>query len=164
LFGLSVSIVPALAAGDVSPPSPPATSNKHESGKSSQKRRPKQDQRSERDFKKYVDGYHSARALVLDGKYPEAINAFLALQHDDSPEVVNYLGYAYRKLGNCDLAKVWYDRALAADPDHVRTWEYYGLWHLEQGNKLKAQDFLEKIHLLCGNTIQAAIDSGRHTY
>src|ERR1700694_2249475 len=42
--------------------------------------------------------------------------------------------------------------ALAADPRHTRTWQYYGLWHLEQGNRLKAEDHLEKIHLICGNT------------
>ena len=171
LLGLSVSIAPALGAGDISPPSPPPASNKHDSGKSSQKSKQRQGQRSEREFQEYVDGYHAARALVLDGRYAEAIPAFLALHHDSSPEVANYIGYAYRKLGDYDLAKVWYDRALAADPDHVRTWEYYGLWHLEQGNKLKAQEFLEKIHLLCGNTkcqeyldLQEAIESGRHTY
>jgi tetratricopeptide (TPR) repeat protein len=171
LFGLSVSIIPALAAGDVSPPSPPPTNNNYNSGKSSQKKKPKRDQRSEREFQEFVDGYHAARALVLDGKYAEAIAAFRALDHDNSPEVSNYVGYAYRKLGDYDLAKVWYDRALAADPDHVRTWEYYGLWHLEQGNKLKAQDYLEKVRVLCGNTtcqeyvdLKSAIEGDRHSY
>ena len=43
------------------------------------------------------------------------------------------------------------ERALAADPKHVRTWQYYGMWHVEQGNKLKAADFLEKIEAICGN-------------
>ena len=172
LFGLFVSIIPARAAGDISPPSPPPpASNKYNSGKSSQKKKPKQGQRSEREFQEYIDGYHAARALVLDGKYTEAIAAFRALGHDNSPEVSNYLGYAYRKLGDYDLAKVWYDKALAADPDHIRTWEYYGLWHLEQGNKLKALDFLEQIRVLCGNTrcqeyvdLKAAIADGRHSY
>ena len=42
-------------------------------------------------------------------------------------------------------------RALAADPQHVKTWQYYGMWQVEQGNLLKAADFLEKIEAICGN-------------
>jgi tetratricopeptide (TPR) repeat protein len=179
LVGLALSIVPVLAAGDPEPPPaaaapapahpPPAANSKSNSGMSTQKtRKKKNDQQSQQE---YIDGYKAARALVLDGKYEDAIQAFRALGHDDSAEVANYVGYAYRKIGDYELSKVWYDRALAADPDHVRTWEYYGLWHLEQGNKLKAQDFLEKVHALCGNTtcqeyidLKAAIEDGRNSY
>jgi tetratricopeptide (TPR) repeat protein len=160
---------PSTAAKPLAPlPSAPPASNKDGAGKASQK---KQGQRSELDYQNYFAGYQAARALVLEGKYTEAITAFRALGHDDSPEVANYLGYSYRKLGNYDGAKVWYDKALVADPNHVRTWQYYGLWHLEQGNKLKAQDFLEKIRLLCGNTtcqeyvdLSNAIEHGVHSY
>ena len=75
---------------------------------------------------------------------------FKAMNEDDHPDVANYLGYTARKLGNYDLSKVWYERALESDPKHVRTWQYYGMWHVEQGNKLKAADFLEQIRLICG--------------
>jgi hypothetical protein len=34
----------------------------------------------------------------------------------------------------------------------VRTWSYYGMWQMEQGNRLKAEDFLHKVNALCGNT------------
>jgi TolA-binding protein len=182
LVGLSLSIAPVLAAGDPEPPPaaaapapahpPPAANSKSSPGMSSQKgKKKKNDQQSQQEYQEYIDGYKAARALVLDGKYEDAIQAFRALGHDESAEVANYVGYAYRKLGDYDLSKTWYDRALAADPDHVRTWEYYGLWHLEQGNKLKAQDFLEKVHALCGNTtcqeyidLKAAIEDGRNSY
>src|SRR6266536_2251757 len=96
--------------------------------------------------------YRAARALALGGKYEEAIAAFRALDHDDSAEVANYIGYANRKLGNYEAARIWYEKALAADPNHVRTWQYYGMWHVEQGNVLKAQDFLEKIRSICGGS------------
>ena len=78
--------------------------------------------------------------------------AFKALGRDDSAEVANYIGYTQRKLGNYELAKVWYDKALAIDPKHVRTWQYYGMWHVEQGNMLKASEYLETIRLICGGT------------
>ena len=51
--------------------------------------------------------------------------------------------YASRKLGRYDDAKIWYERALAADPNHAVTWSYYGMWQAEQGNLLKAKDDLE---------------------
>jgi Tfp pilus assembly protein PilF len=172
-----LSIAPVFARGAPTPAHPPSMSdtpdpgNSHHSGKSSEKKKPRQDRRSEREYQWFVRGYHSARALVLDGKYTKAIMAFRDLGHDDNPDVANYVGYAYRKLGDYDLSKVWYDKALAADPNHVRTWEYYGLWHLEQGNKLKARDFLEKIELLCGTPtcqeyvdLKAAIEQGRGSY
>jgi len=43
-----------------------------------------------------------------------------------------------------------YEKALAADPNHVRTWSYYGMWQAEQGNRLKAEDYLQKVKLICG--------------
>ena len=89
--------------------------------------------------------------LVLAGNYEEGIAAFKALGFDDHPDVANYIGYANRKLGHYELASVWYEKALASDPNHLRTWQYYGLWHVEQGNMLKAADFLQKIRLICGS-------------
>ena len=152
LFAFAGCAGSARAAGDPEPRSPeprqpPAATDKQDPGKATQKK--KHEKKSEQEF---LDGYRAARALALEGKYRDAIAAFLALGHDDSAEVANYIGYANRKLGNYEAAKIWYEKALAADPNHVRTWQYYGMWHVEQGNRLKAQDFLEKIHSICGGT------------
>jgi tetratricopeptide (TPR) repeat protein len=72
--------------------------------------------------------------------------------YDDNVDVATLLGYASRKLGRYDDAKYWYDKALAADPNHALTWSYYGMWQAEQGNLLKAKDDLEKVAMICGNT------------
>ncbi len=98
-------------------------------------------------------GYHAAYALIYDNAdYVGGIAALRALGYDDHPDVATLIGYASRKLGRYDDAKIWYERALAADPNHAVTWSYYGMWHAEQGNVLKAKDDLEKVHLICGNT------------
>lgn len=155
LFGLAVSLGPAVAAGDPEPRTSPETKAGASKGgnqgsqKSGQKKKKNQGTELQQQF---IDGYRAARALVLDGKYEEGIAAFKALGRDDSAEVANYIGYANRKIGNYELAKVWYEKALAIDPNHVRTWQYYGMWHVEQGNMLKAADFLEKVRLICGGT------------
>jgi tetratricopeptide (TPR) repeat protein len=104
------------------------------------------------------DGYLKARAMILDGKYKSGIVALRALDYDDSPDVANYLGYASRKLGDYETAKYWYEKALASDPNHVRTWQYYGMLHVERGNMLKAADHLEKIRQLCGSECKEYAD------
>jgi len=75
----------------------------------------------------------------------QPFDAFAALDADDTPDVANYMGYTARKMGDYQLSKYWYERALANDPKHVRTWQYYGMWQVEQGNMLKAADYLENI-------------------
>jgi len=98
----------------------------------------------------FIGGYKAAYALIYEkGDYEAAITALRALDHDDNADVANLIGYASRKLGRYDDAKVWYERSLAADPNHAVTWSYYGMWQAEQGNLLKAKDDLEKVRLIC---------------
>jgi tetratricopeptide (TPR) repeat protein len=101
---------------------------------------------------KFLRDYRAARQEILAGDYKGGIAAMHALGRDDHPDVANYIGYANRKLGNYEQSKVWYEKALAADPYHVRTWSYYGMWQMEQGNRLKAEDYLAKVNAICGNT------------
>lgn len=119
---------------------------------------------------RFLREYRSARQLILDGNYEAGIAAMHALGHDEHPDVANYIGYANRKMGNYDQSKIWYEAALKADPNHVRTWSYYGMWQMEQGNRLKALEDLQKVQLICGNAtceeyrqLKAVID-GNATY
>jgi tetratricopeptide (TPR) repeat protein len=99
----------------------------------------------------FVAGYKAAYALIYEkGEYEAAITALRALDDDENADVANLIGYASRKLGRYDDAKVWYESSLAADPNHAVTWSYYGMWQAEQGNLLKAKDDLEKVRLICG--------------
>ena len=50
------------------------------------------------------------------------------------------------------MSQIWYERALQADPNHVRTWQYYGLWQLEQGNREQAEYHLQKLAQLAGTS------------
>jgi tetratricopeptide (TPR) repeat protein len=103
----------------------------------------------------FIAGYKAAYTLIYEkGDYETAITALQALDHDDNADVANLIGYASRKLGRYDDAKVWYERSLAADPNHAVTWSYYGMWQAEQGNLLKAKDDLEKVRLICGTTCE----------
>jgi len=152
LFALSLGVGAALAAGEPDPPGArnpgPSSTQKPASGpKESTGAKKKKQQKSEQEF---LDQYRAAYALKLAGDYQAAFAAFKALDADDHPDVATELGYAARKLGDYQLSKYWYEHALAIDPVHVKTWQYYGMWQVEQGNMLKAGDMLEKIRLICG--------------
>jgi tetratricopeptide (TPR) repeat protein len=139
LFGWVVSVGPAWSVDDRAGGYP----RSDQQGKKGKKKKSEQQLR---------EGYQRAYALIMDGQYEAGIAAMHALGDDADPEIANYIGYASRKLGRYQDSKYWYEKALAADPNHVRSWAYYGMWLAEQGNMLKAQDFLEKVRLICGNT------------
>jgi len=135
---ISASQMPAYAAGDDSP-APPAKGKK------------KDDKSSSIDSPKFLAGYRTAYDTIYDRHdYTAAIAQLKALGHDDRADVANLIGYSYRKLGDYRLSQVWYERALKADPNHVKTWQYYGLWQLEQGNRDQAQYHLNRIAELAG--------------
>ena len=99
----------------------------------------------------FAKGYREAYATIYDrNEYAAAIEQLRTLGHDDHPNVANLIGYSYRKLGDYKLSQVWYERALKADPNHVLTWQYYGLWQVEQGNRDQAQYHLSRIAAICG--------------
>jgi tetratricopeptide (TPR) repeat protein len=129
------------AGGDT--PSPPADSSKD--------KKKKNDKSSSIDDPKFLEGYRTAYATIYDRHdYTSAIAQLKALGRDNVADVANLIGYSYRKLGDYKVSQVWYERALQADPNHVRTWQYYGLWQLEQGNRESAQYHLGRIKQICG--------------
>jgi tetratricopeptide (TPR) repeat protein len=131
----------AYAAGGDNP-SPPASDSTKDK---------KKDKSSSIDDPKFLAGYRTAYATIYDrNDYTAAIEQLKALGHDDRADVANLIGYSYRKLGDYKLSQVWYERALKADPNHVRTWQYYGLWQVEQGNRDQAQYHLNRIAQLAG--------------
>jgi tetratricopeptide (TPR) repeat protein len=103
------------------------------------------------DEQKIIEGYRTAYATIYEQHdYASAIAQLKALGQDDRPNVANLIGYSYRKLGDYKLSQVWYERALKADPNHVLTWQYYGLWQIEQGNRDQALYHLSRIAAICG--------------
>ncbi len=72
--------------------------------------------------------YRTAYTTIYDNHdYTGAIGQLKSLKRDDVADVANLIGYSYRKLGDYQSSKVYYELALKDDPNHVRTWQYYGL-------------------------------------
>ena len=144
---LTAPALSALAAGGGGdPPSPPPSSS--DSSKNTKKKGKKSSSIEEQHF---ATGYRAAYATIYDRHdYVSAIEQLKALGQDDLADVANLIGYSYRKLGDYKLSQAWYERALKADPNHVRTWQYYGLWQIEQGNRDQAQFHLSRIAAISG--------------
>ena len=152
ILAAAISGAPQLAAA-MGGASPSDTSGSSQGSKPSDSKSSKHKKKNDKSSsaKDFLDGYHAAYALIYDkDDYQGGITALRALAHDNNADVATLLGYASRKLGRYDDAKYWYDKALAADPKHALTWSYYGMWHAEQGNLLKAKDDLEQVRLICG--------------
>ena len=167
LLATAVSMKPlhVYAMGTDNPP--PPTDDGKKKKKNNNAIEQQQQQQADANF---LRDYRAAREMILAGNYQGGIAAMHALGHDEHPDVANYIGYAYRKLGDYKDSQIWYEAALKADPNHVRTWSYYGMWQMEQGNRLKALDDLQKVKLICGSTdckeyteLKAVID-GKASY
>ena len=151
--------VPAFAAGGggeasqwVTTPPPPEAKRAPAPAKRATQKSKKKDKESNLGDPAFAQGYRAAYATIYDrSDYASAIDQLKALGHDDHPNVANLIGYSYRKLGDYKLAQAWYERALKADPNHVLTWQYYGLWQIEQGNRDQAQYHLSRIAAVCGS-------------
>ncbi|KJC34776.1 hypothetical protein UB31_08480 [Bradyrhizobium sp. LTSP849] len=146
----------AYAAGsdDPSPPKSDTSTKKEKKKKSSSISDPK-----------FLAAYRTAYTTIYDSHdYTSAIGQLKSLKRDDVADVANLIGYSYRKIGDYQSSKVYYELALKDDPNHVRTWQYYGLWQLEQGNREQAQYHLNKIASLAGTdsseyrSLAAALD------
>jgi tetratricopeptide (TPR) repeat protein len=150
-FGLAV---PApSSAMESTPPSASTPSTGSQQGTAGTKRKTKANkgQKQQRSDRELNEGFWIAYNLIYkDHDYGAGIAKLHSLGQDDTAEIANLIGYASRKLGRFDDAKVWYERALAANPNYARTWSYYGMWHAEQGNLLKAADMLQKVRSICG--------------
>ena len=141
---VAIPVVNAAKAAGSESPSPTTDTSKQ--------KKKKNDKSSSIDDPKFLEGYRAAYATIYDRHdYASAIEQLKALGQDNRADVANLIGYSFRKLGDYKVSQVWYERALQADPNHVRTWQYYGLWQLEQGNREQAQYHLSRIQQICGS-------------
>jgi tetratricopeptide (TPR) repeat protein len=147
MFSTALVVAPLATKAYANPDNdaPPPSSTKSKGKKKSSQLNPSIEDAA------LAKGYRTAYATIYDrNDYASAIEQLKALGHDDIAAVANLIGYSYRKLGDYKLSQVWYERALKADPNHVKTWQYYGLWQVEQGNRDQAQYHLSRIAALAG--------------
>jgi tetratricopeptide (TPR) repeat protein len=127
LAALTISAQPAVAAGGGDGPSP---------GMSSVPEDP---------------DYAAGRQAVEAGNWQAALAAFgkVGARDPRNANAQNYLGYAYRKMGNLELAFKHYNDALRLDPRHRGAHEYVGEAYLMTDNLAKAEEHLKALDRIC---------------
>ena len=148
LFGgpISGGTSQALAMGSAPAGKPKVDCRKRKNKKKAECRK----QRSGRlsDDQIYQAGYWLAQA----GKFQEALTQFRKAKNQEDPRILNYIGYATRKLGRVDEALTYYQKALKLDPDYTVARAYLGEAFLETGEIDFTKQQLAEIEKRCGNS------------
>jgi len=96
--------------------------------------------------------YQAAYWLAQNGEYKAAISQLKLAKNQQDPRILNYLGYATRKLGQVEKAMTYYNKALAVNPDYTLARAYMGEAFLEQGKPELAREQLAEIEKRCGTS------------
>jgi len=96
--------------------------------------------------------YAEAVSLINARHYSDALELLWAIETRQDPKVLNYIGFASRKLGGLDEGIVYYHKALAIDPDYTLAREYLGEGYLQKGDIVSAKRQLAEIGARCGQS------------
>jgi tetratricopeptide (TPR) repeat protein len=103
-------------------------------------------------FKKGYDAVRQAKKYAKKGKvdkskkrFNDAIKFFTLANEENinDPDILNYLGYSFRKIGDFAMAEIYYEQGLEIDPQHIRLNEYLGELYLETNRVDKAKEILK---------------------
>ncbi len=91
------------------------------------------------------------KAMIEDGHSEKALTALEPLLKDETiqADVLNLMGYAYRKLGRLEKSRTHYLRALALQPGHKGALEYMGELELQTGDVTAARALLARLKGVC---------------
>ena len=103
-------------------------------------------------YNKGVSLVKKGKKLEKKGKIEKAKQRFnkaleyLIIANDknpDQPDILNYLGFAYRKTGDFMMAEVYYLQGLKIDPNHIGINEYLGELYIKTNRIDLAKQRLE---------------------
>jgi tetratricopeptide (TPR) repeat protein len=99
-----------------------------------------------------------AYALTQEGRYQEALDVLALMQDPNTPEALNYKGYATRKLGRIDEGIGYYLQSVSLDADYTLVREYLGEAYIQLGRVDLARDQLAEIEKRCGTTCEPYVE------
>ena len=88
--------------------------------------------------------------LAKAERYDEALATLDSMQDPNTPEALNYRGYATRNLGRVDEGIGYYLKAVSLDPRYAQVREYLGEAYVIKGDVGRAREQLRSIEAICG--------------
>ena len=78
--------------------------------------------------------YAAVRELAYAGRLADAQAVLRAMPDQRDDRVLTYWGFTHRKMGNRVLARSYYERAIAANPDNLLARSYMGQGFVADGD------------------------------
>jgi Flp pilus assembly protein TadD len=105
----------------------------------------------------------AGKLAIRNKDWKGAIEAFgkAVKTEPDNADIHNYLGYAYRHLGEMEQSFAQYDEALRIDPNHRGANEYIGQAYLRVNKPEKAAEHLARLEKICGRNCEEYGDLSR---
>ena len=102
-------------------------------------------------------------------KYKKAIEFLVDANFEEpnQPDILNYLGFSHRKIGDFVNAEVYYKLGLDIDPNHVGINEYLGELYVQTNRINEANErlkILEKCNCKEYDELKNVINSGNSNY
>ncbi|MCS0505093.1 tetratricopeptide repeat protein [Ancylobacter mangrovi] len=91
-----------------------------------------------------------AYSLAKAGRYEEALAVLDTVKDPNTAKVLNYRGYATRKLGRTDEGITYYLQSVKLDPNYAKVREYLGEAYVIKGRFDLAREQLQTIEKICG--------------
>lgn len=110
--------------------------------------------------------YNAVRELAYAGRFGEVIQVLDQMPDQLDDRVLTYRGFTARKLGDLELADMYYDQAIATNPDNILARSYMGQGKLAAGDKVAAMTQLREIQARGGAgtwaeaSLRSAIETG----
>ncbi|MEX0367558.1 hypothetical protein [Ruegeria sp. HKCCD8929] len=131
----AIAITPTLAlaaGGDSNPPKPTKTTKKCLFGRVWDKDRGRCVRPNKTNFTE-EELYQAARELAYAGQYENAQNVLRAMPDQNDDRVLTYWGFTYRKMGELELANVFYEKAISENPDNILARSYMAQGFVTEG-------------------------------
>lgn len=95
----------------------------------------------------------AARQAIEAGRYDLGLDLLEQVldRLPGDPDVLVYVAFAHRRLGDLARAEAAYAAALAADPNHPGALSYQGMLFLERGQRAAAAANLARLAATCGD-------------
>ena len=95
--------------------------------------------------------YYKAVKLIKANNFKEAIILLetLVTSNPKDADILNYLGFSFRKTGNLAKSSHYYERALNINPKHLGALEYQGELFITLGKIDEAKANLARIDDIC---------------
>jgi tetratricopeptide (TPR) repeat protein len=87
----------------------------------------------------------AVRELAYAGRIEDAQGVLRVMDDQNSDLVLTYWGFTSRKLGKGDLARSYYNKAIANNPDNILARSYMGQGFVSEGRINEATEQLDEI-------------------